>query len=202
MPIVGCIKNKMYFWNYRYGTRQEVRIKNTNVWITKRCFQVLGVLGLSHAAPQKDFRASVGPGFNGDPGSAKIIAEQRFLVDNGNRFGHAAHQVRNHFYGVLVTLKNPTAYMNWVQFIKQVFDFCRKTEPWPWRRLQERTAGPVPSATSATTARSTPLNGRSVWFYLCLGLFGSVRTWRSLLKKWPPLITQSFKKIDKKGQST
>jgi len=60
---------------------------------------VLALFGLScHAAPQqqtrvgKEFRASVGPGFNGDPSLAKIIAEQRFLVDGGNKFGHAAHQ--------------------------------------------------------------------------------------------------------------
>ena len=64
--------------------------------------KVLALFGLScgHAAPQqqtprvgKEFRASVGPGFNGDPSLAKIIAEQRFLVDGGNKFGHAAHQV-------------------------------------------------------------------------------------------------------------
>jgi len=56
---------------------------------------ILGVLGLSQAAPQgqgKPFRAAVGPGFNGDPSLAKIIAEQRFLVDGGNKFGHAAQQ--------------------------------------------------------------------------------------------------------------
>merc|ERR1711976_1137478 len=56
---------------------------------------VLGSLGLSAAAPQRqapDFRASVGAGFNGDASLAKIIAEQRFIVDGGNKFGHAAHQ--------------------------------------------------------------------------------------------------------------
>jgi len=39
-----------------------------------------------------DFKASVGPGFGGDSSLAKIIEEQRFVVDNGNKFGHAAHQ--------------------------------------------------------------------------------------------------------------
>ena len=57
----------------------------------------MGVLGLGQAAPQgKPFRAAVGPGFNGDPSLAKIIAEQRFLVDGGNKFGHAAQQVKLH----------------------------------------------------------------------------------------------------------
>lgn len=42
---------------------------------------------------QQLFQAVRGPGFGGDPSLAKIIEQQRFNLDNGNKFGHAAHQV-------------------------------------------------------------------------------------------------------------
>jgi len=53
--------------------------------------------GLCQSKPMQkagalDFRAAVAPSFGGDPSLAKIIEEQRFVVDNGNKFGHAAHQ--------------------------------------------------------------------------------------------------------------
>ena len=58
---------------------------------------MFGLFATCLGAPQHraalDFRAAAVPGFRGDPSLAKIIEEQRFSVQNGGRFGHAAHQV-------------------------------------------------------------------------------------------------------------
>ena len=42
---------------------------------------------------QQLFQAAHGPGYGGDASLAKIIEEQRFSLDNADKFGHAVNQV-------------------------------------------------------------------------------------------------------------
>ena len=59
----------------------------------------VAMVAVVEGRPQRNnqhlFRAVQGPGFGGDPSLAKIIEEQRFVLGNGGKFGHAANQVLN-----------------------------------------------------------------------------------------------------------
>ena len=58
------------------------------------------LIGVCQCAPQGgrnlealNVQAHVGSGFQGDSSLAKIVEEQRYVVENGQKFGHAAQQV-------------------------------------------------------------------------------------------------------------
>ena len=57
---------------------------------------VVAVVAFGEGRPQHNqqlFQAVRGPGYGGDASLAKIIEEQRFSLDNADKFGHAVNQV-------------------------------------------------------------------------------------------------------------